>query len=93
MLTEETVEHEDALAMRLMVLEMTVATIAARLPKADMQEVAAVLVFVANCADAALELPSPLDRAKLSLAQHYATEMLERMTKVRRSRHGVGRRH
>jgi hypothetical protein len=77
-------QHEDALMIRLQVLEMVVATIAARLPKRDMDEVASVLVFVANASDAASVLGTFADPAKPTLAQHYATEMLYRMTKVRR---------
>ncbi|MFT8247384.1 hypothetical protein, partial [Roseomonas sp. BN140053] len=45
-----------ALGTRLLVLEMTIAAIAARLPKSDLAEVAAMLVFVAKTSDAARDL-------------------------------------
>lgn len=81
---EDPDQHEDALMIRLQVLELVVATIAARLPRKDMEEVASVLVFVANASDAASVLTTLADPAKPALVQHYAIEMLNRMTKVRR---------
>jgi hypothetical protein len=91
---EKTTNCDDAIAMRLMVLEMTIAIIAARLPKGDMEEVASALVFVAKCSNAASEMASlPPDSGKLELASHYATEMLERMTKVRRSTRNRAKQH
>ena len=43
-------------SMRLLVLEMTVAAIAARLPKEDLQEIVSMLVFVAKSSEAARDL-------------------------------------
>lgn len=84
----------DETAMRLHVMEMTVAVIAARLPKADLEEVASLLVFVAKCADGATDLTNlQPNQPNLSLAGHYATEMLERISKVRRSSRSSGSRH
>ncbi|WP_198384801.1 hypothetical protein [Roseomonas sp. KE2513] len=82
--SEELDQHKDAFAIRLQVLELVVATIAARLPKEDVEEVVSVLVFVANASDAASTLGAFADPTRSALAQHYATEMLQRMTKVRR---------
>lgn len=86
--------NPDETAMRLHVVEMTVAVIAARLPKADLEEVASLLVFVAKCAEGATDLTnaSP-DQPNLALAGHYATEMLDRISKVRRSGRSAGSRH
>lgn len=81
-------------AMRLHVMELTIAVIAARLPKADLEELASLLVFVAKCADGATDMTDPLAaRPDLHLAGHYATEMLDRISKVRRSDRSTGSRH
>ena len=93
MSSEELGKHEDAVEMRLMILELAVATIAARLPKEDMEEVASVLVFVANSSSKAFDQENSAGSSKLALAQHYATEMLERMSKVRRPGRSSGPRH
>ncbi|HEY8609815.1 MAG TPA: hypothetical protein VIL69_00830 [Roseomonas sp.] len=67
-------------AMRLMVLEMTVAAIAARLPRADLDEIASLLVFVAKGSDATGDLAnSPEDSPDLIWAGHHATKLLERI--------------
>ncbi|WP_376098879.1 hypothetical protein ACE7GA_09695 [Roseomonas sp. CCTCC AB2023176] len=77
------------LQTRLHVLEMTVAAIAARLPKADLQEVVALLVFVAKGADAATQLEQPPDdTALLEEAASHATRMLDRIAKSRASERG-----
>jgi hypothetical protein len=93
MSSEELGKHEDAIATRLMILELAVATIAARLPKEDMEEVASVLVFVANSSKKASDDEISAGSVQLALAQYYATEMLERMTKVRRPGRISGARH
>ncbi|WP_426959753.1 hypothetical protein [Muricoccus radiodurans] len=74
------------LAMRLHVLEMTVAAIAARLPKPDLDEVASLLVFVARGAEAASDVEGlPPDLPVLGAAGRSATRMLERIAHSRAS--------
>jgi hypothetical protein len=85
------VEH-GASDMRLLVLEMTVAAIAARLPQRDLEEVVATLVFVAKSSEAAQELENlPEEAARLIDASHHATTMLDRIAKSRRSDRSPGR--
>ncbi|WP_338662131.1 hypothetical protein VQH23_18120 [Pararoseomonas sp. SCSIO 73927] len=83
---------EDA-EVRLLVLEMTVAAIAARLPQIDFEEVVSMLVFVAKSSEAAAggmaELPSGAPR--LHDASHYATRMLDRIATSRRAPRTPGR--
>lgn len=90
-------EFLDALAeigdttMRLRVLEMTVAAIAARLPQHDFEEIVSMLVFVAKTSDAARDLDEPSSEVPgLTDASHYATEMLERIARSRRAGRGAG---
>ena len=79
-------EPGDDLGTRLHVLEMTVAAVAARLPKKDLEEVAAMLVFVAKGADAAARLEQPPgDMVVLEEAARHATRMLDRISKSRAS--------
>ncbi|MBP0443621.1 hypothetical protein J8J14_02420 [Roseomonas sp. SSH11] len=78
--------------MRLLVLEMTVAAIAARLPQKDLQEVVSMLVFVAKSSEAARDLEdTPADAPRLVDASHYATEMLDRIAQSRRGERSEGR--
>ena len=77
---------------RLLVLEMTVAAIAARLPPADFEEVVSMLVFVAKSAEAAQDLEAAAEDApRLADAGHYATEMLDRIAQSRRGGRTAGR--
>ncbi len=79
-------------SMRLLVLEMTVAAIAARLPQSDLQEVVSMLVFVAKSSEAAQDLDdAPGDAPGLVDASHYATQMLDRIAQSRRSDRAAGR--
>ncbi|MBP0493283.1 hypothetical protein [Roseomonas indoligenes] len=79
--------------VRLLVLEMTVAAIAARLPQEDFEEVVSMLVFVAKSSEAAAggigETPSGAPR--LEDASHFATRMLDRIAASRRSPRTSGR--
>jgi hypothetical protein len=73
-------QQDGDIAMRLMVLEMTVAAIAARLPKDDLDEIASLLVFIAKGSDAAGDLSNaPADASSLARASHHAAELLERI--------------
>jgi hypothetical protein len=94
MLMQELAPHDDqceeAMAMRLMVLEMLVALIAARLPQRDLEEVVGMLVFVANASQETSEHDVMADSTRLAQAQRYATEMLDRMSKVRKNRRVAG---
>jgi hypothetical protein len=77
---------------RLLVLEMTVAALVARLPRADFEEVVSMLVFVAKSADAALGMEnSAADAPHLAGAGLYATEMLDRIAHSRRDDRTTGR--
>ena len=79
-------EPQDDLGTRLHVLEMTLAAVAARLPKKDLEEVAAMLVFVAKGADAASQLEQPpSDTMLLEEAARHATRMLDRISRSRAS--------
>ncbi|SHK04191.1 hypothetical protein SAMN02745194_04031 [Roseomonas rosea] len=79
-------------SMRLLVLEMTVAAVAARLPQNDLQEVVSMLVFVAKSSEAARDLDEPpADAPGLTDASHYATQMLDRIAQSRRSDRTDGR--
>lgn len=79
-------EGDGDLGTRLQVLEMTVAAIAARLPKADLQEIASMLVFVAKGADAAAQMEQPpTDTLVLEDAARHATRMLDRIARSRAS--------
>ncbi|MFT8245765.1 hypothetical protein, partial [Roseomonas sp. BN140053] len=61
--------------------------IAARLPKSDLAEVAAMLVFVAKTSDAARDLDGlPADTPHVREAGLYAADMLERISKSRKPR-------
>ncbi len=72
--------------MRLLVLEMTVAAVAARLPLEDFQEIVSMLVFVAKSSEAARGLEDrAMGPAQLLDASHYATQMLDRIAQSRRS--------
>ncbi|MCR0982190.1 hypothetical protein [Roseomonas populi] len=79
--------------VRLLVLEMTVAAIAARLPQVDFEEVVSMLVFVAKSSEAAAgeitDLPEGSPR--LHDASHFATMMLDRIAASRRSPRTSGR--
>ena len=82
--------------MRLLVLEMTIAAIAARLPQDDLQEVVSMLVFVAKSSEAARDLEEGTsdkgtETPPLVDASHYATEMLQRIAKSRRADRAEGR--
>lgn len=71
---------------RLLVLEMTIAAVAARLPPADFEEVVSMLVFVANSSDAAREMENlPGSGVPLAEAGRYATAMLDRIAASRRA--------
>ena len=79
------VENEPVSA-RLMVLEMTVAAIAARLPQKDLEEVVSMLVFVARSSEAAESVAdAPFLPGELGAAGRLATAMLDRISKSRRS--------
>lgn len=85
------IEDDGDLRTRLQVLEMTVAAVAARLPTSDMQEVAAMLVFVAKGADAASQMEQPLaDTVVLAEAARHATRMLDRIARSRASERSYG---
>ena len=85
-------EAAGGLGTRLLVLEMTVAAIAARLPPADFEEVVSMLVFVAKSAEAAQEIGEVAEDApRLADAGHYATEMLDRIAQSRRGDRTAGR--
>ncbi|WP_424140746.1 hypothetical protein [Roseomonas chloroacetimidivorans] len=78
-------QSDDDSAMRLMVLEMTIAAIAARLPPDDLEEIASLLVFIAKGSDAASDLTGLSGRApSLNSAGYFATEMLERIARSRK---------
>lgn len=61
-------QGEGSFAMRLTLLEMLVALMAARLPKEDLDEVVGLLVFVANASREASETHTPGDLTKLASA-------------------------
>ncbi|MFT8247165.1 hypothetical protein [Roseomonas sp. BN140053] len=87
--TEPAVPDRDtaALGTRLLVLEMTIAAIAARLPQDDLAEIVSMLVFVAKTSDAARDLDCvPADTPHVREAGLYAAEMLERISKSRKPR-------
>lgn len=76
---------------RLLVLEMTIAAVAARLSQADFDEVVSMLVFVAKSSDAARALDEPLGGVpQLAEAGRCATAMLDRIAASRRSGRGAG---
>ena len=78
--------------MRLLVLEMTIAAIAARLPQRDLEEVVSTLVFVAKSSEAARDIEDlPEDTARLADASRYATAMLDRIANSRRADRTPGR--
>ncbi|MFH5926366.1 hypothetical protein [Roseomonas xinghualingensis] len=78
--------------MRLLVLEMTVAAVAARLPSADFEEVVSMLVFVAKSSEAARELEElDADPPRLADAGRYATQMLDRIANSRRGERSQNR--
>jgi hypothetical protein len=78
--------------MRLRVLEMTIAAIAARLPQPDLEEVVSMLVFIANSSEAAQDLGGvPADASHLEDARRYATDMLDRIARSRRADRASGR--
>jgi hypothetical protein len=79
--------REDVQAsVRLLVLEMTLAAIAARLPQRDLEEIVSLLVFIAKGSDAARDLTGVPDSSKeLIAAGHYAVEFLERISSSRMS--------
>lgn len=71
--------------MRLHVLEMTVAAVAARLPEEDFFEVVSLLVFVARGADAMRDGGLiPTDAEVAEGAATAAADLLARMARVRR---------
>ncbi|WP_426955618.1 hypothetical protein [Muricoccus radiodurans] len=73
---------------RLRVLEMTLAAVVARLPQADLEEIASLLVFISNSSDAAQDLQADTDAASdLGEVREYATALLDRIARSR----GVGR--
>lgn len=75
---------------RLLVLEMTIAAVAARLPQADFDEVVSMLVFVAKSSDAARALDEPPGGAQqLAEAGRCATAMLDRIAASRRAQRGA----
>lgn len=78
--------------MRLLVLEMTIAAIAARLPQADLEEVVSTLVFVAKSSEAARDMEELTeDATRLTDASHHATAMLDRIAHSRRADRTPGR--
>jgi len=78
--------------MRLLVLEMTIAAVAARLPPADFEEVVSMLVFVAKSSDAARDLGElEVDSPRLADASRYATQMLDRIANSRRGERSQNR--
>lgn len=82
----------DDLSTRLLVLEMTIAAVAARLPTVDFEEVVSMLVFVAKSSDAAREIDDPpIEAPRLADAGQYATAMLDRIAASRRSQRVPGR--
>lgn len=88
----DTVVEHSASDMRLLVLEMTIAAVAARLPQRDLEEVVATLVFVSKSSEAAQELEDvPEEAARLIDASHHATAMLDRISKSRRADRAPGR--
>lgn len=97
MMSDEAATRLDKLApeeigTRLLVLEMTIAAIAARLPQVDFEEVVSMLVFVANSSDAARDMENlPGSGVPLAEAGRYATAMLDRIAASRRSERPSGR--
>jgi hypothetical protein len=87
----EAEDEPEGIGMRLLVLEMTIAAVAARLPQADFEEVISMLVFVANSSQAARDLEGlDMDAPRLADAGRYATDMLERIAQSRRSERSPG---
>jgi len=77
---------------RLLVLEMTIAAVAARLPQVDFEEVVSMLVFVAKSSDVARAIDDPSNEApQLAAAGQFATAMLDRIAASRRSERDPGR--
>lgn len=75
----------EPLGTRLLVLEMTVAAVAARLPQNDLEEVVSMLVFIAKGAEAARDMQElAVEGPRLTDAGHFATEMLDRIAQSRR---------
>jgi len=80
------------LGTRLLVLEMTVAALAARLPQVDLEEVVAMLVFIAKGTEATHGMKElPVQGPCLTDAGHFATEMLDRIAQSRRSNRIIAR--
>ncbi|WP_376096732.1 hypothetical protein ACE7GA_05415 [Roseomonas sp. CCTCC AB2023176] len=69
--------------LRLHVLEMTVACLAAQLPERSLEEVVSLLVFVAKGADSVAEV-HPEVRGAIGSAGHHAAALLDRIAKARR---------
>ncbi|HEY8612966.1 MAG TPA: hypothetical protein VIL69_16975 [Roseomonas sp.] len=87
----EPLAEAGATSMRLLVLEMTVAAIVARLPRADFEEVVSMLVFIAKSSEATRDLENlPADAPRLDDARRYATAMLDRIAKSRRAERTPG---
>ncbi|WP_043836682.1 hypothetical protein [Muricoccus aerilatus] len=77
---------------RLLVLEMTIAAVAARLPQPDFEEVVSMLVFVAKSSDAARAVEGPAaEMPYLDAAERCATAMLNRIAISRRTGRPLGR--
>lgn len=71
--------------LRLNVLEMTIAAIAAQLPDHAFGEIVSLLVFIAKGGDAASAAsPMPLAGSRAEAAGAHATRMLEVIAKARR---------
>lgn len=80
------------MSTRLLVLEMTIAAVAARLPQADFEEVVSMLVFVAKSSDAARAVEGPAAEAPyLDAAERCATSMLNRIASSRRTGRPLGK--
>lgn len=90
--TADTISEAGMSDMRLLVLEMTIAAIAARLPQVDLEEVVSTLVFVAKSSEATRDIEDlPGDAARLSDVSRHATAMLDRIAHSRRADRTPGR--
>ena len=79
-------EVPDEFSVRIHVMEMTLAAIAARLPKNDLQEVVSMLVFVAKGPETAAAMGNPPQEMQiLESAGRWATLMLDRISRSRGS--------
>ncbi|WP_426960221.1 hypothetical protein [Muricoccus radiodurans] len=71
---------------------MAFAAVVARLPQADLEEIASLLVFIAQGSDAAQDLQADADDpSDLNEVRQCATALLERIARSRGADRAVGR--